>query len=270
MIKLIAIDLDGTLLSSNGSVSHDNIMALKEARNKGVSIVLCTGRPYFAMEHLCDEIDLKSDEDYIITFNGGQVQKAATGEVIKAFTLSLDELTEWTQLARQLRVPLNIIDDSFVYYTQDSHQTIQSEYLSERPHLPSKQIKHITQFDADKVFNKFVICIESTCLDEVIQQIPEKFYQRYSIFKSRDNLLEIVHKKVTKGNILKELASSLNIKAEQVMAIGDQENDLSMLEYAGVAVAMGNAIDKVKHIADFITDSNDHHGVAKAIQHYIN
>src|SRR5699024_7084270 len=100
-------------------------------------------------------------------------------------------------------------------------------------------------FSRDHQFNKFVVCCEPKYLDEQILKLPSELVSQYSVFKSQTNLLEIVAPGVTKGNTLKELAEYLKIEQSEVMAIGDQANDLSMIEFAGVGVAMGNAVPQV-------------------------
>ncbi|MFK8242871.1 MULTISPECIES: Cof-type HAD-IIB family hydrolase [unclassified Facklamia] len=269
MIKLIAIDLDGTLLNSQGMITKENIDALYFAHQQGVKIVLCTGRPYFAMKDFVSEIGLNSDDDYIITFNGGLVQKAANGEIIKQYVLTPRDLKRWDSLTQQLALPLNLIDQAFVYEPHQYPENHPSIYLDERKNLATCFMDY-DAFDSEHEFNKFVVCCEPNYLDQQIQLIPKEFFEDYSVFKSRTNLLEIVEKSVTKGNILLELAKHLEIAADELMAIGDQENDLTMIEVAGVGVAMGNAVDSVKQAAQYITATNDENGVAQAIYHYIN
>lgn len=87
--------------------------------------------------------------------------------------------------------------------------------------------------------------------------------------KSLSNMLDVMNKGVTKGNAIKNLAQSLGVKQEEIIAIGDNENDISMIKYAGLGVAMGNAEEKVKEVSNFITDTNDNHGVAKVIQQFM-
>lgn len=269
MIKLIAIDLDGTLLSSEGTISKENIESLHLAHKKGVKIVLCTGRPYFSMKDFVSEIGLNTDEDFIITFNGGQVQRASNGEVIKKHVLSKADMLEWYAITNELKLPLNLLDDSLVYEPLNYPEGIRSEYLDERKNLMTERLDY-TNFDDLHQFNKMVISTNQDYLDQQLAKIPESIKERYSVFKSRDNLFEIVKKGVTKGAILAELANYLSIPMEHVMAIGDQENDLSMIEVAGVGVAMGNAVQSVIKIAQFVTKSNNQNGVAHAICHYLN
>lgn len=268
MIKLIAIDLDGTLLSSDGTISKENLEALQYAHQSGVKIVICTGRPYFAMRDFVAQIGLNSEQDYMITFNGALVQQAADGTIIKQYPLSYDDLQTWQRVTQTLQLPLNAIDEHYVYEPLDYPDNHPSLYFKTRKGLATKQLDY-ANFSTEHVFNKFVICDEPDYLDEQVLKIPEDLRERYSIFKSQSNLLEIVEKHVTKGNILMELADYLNIAQADVMAIGDQENDLSMIEVAGVGVAMGNAVDAVKQVAQYITADNNRHGVAQAIYHYV-
>lgn len=268
MIKLIAIDLDGTLLNSAGKVSEANRQALKLAQEKGAKVVLCTGRPYQYMKHLIDDLGLNQPDDYIITFNGGQIQKAQTGEVVKAYTLSKDDLLVWQAVCRELNLPLNAIDAKEVYEPNEALSTYPSLYLLERPQLASSK-QDFASFDSKHLFNKFVISTEVTYLDQQTAKIKEDVTNKYSTFKSNANLFEIVAKGVSKGNIVSVLADYLNIPLSQVMAIGDQENDMSMIEVAGVGVAMGNAIDCVKEVADYVTATQNEDGVAQAINQFV-
>lgn len=267
MIKLIAIDLDGTLLSSDGTISKNNIEALHFAHQAGAKIVLCTGRPYLSMKEFVSQIQLNSDEDYIITFNGGQVQRASDGEIIKKHVLSQSDMLKWYQVANELNLPLNLIDGEFVYEPLTYPEGHPSIYLDERKNLVTKKLD-FSSFDEEHEFNKLVICCTPSYLDQQITLIPKEILNQYSVFKSRQNLLEIVADGVTKGRILNELADFLSIDAAEIMAIGDQENDLSMIEFAGIGVAMGNSVESVINAAEFVTRDNNHDGVAHAICHY--
>ena len=110
---------------------------------------------------------------------------------------------------------------------------------------------------------------EPAILDKAIARIPAEVKEKYTVLKSAPYFLEILDKRVTKGTGVKSLADALGIQPEEVMAIGDQENDIAMIEYAGVGVAMDNAIPAVKEAANFITKSNLEDGVAYAIEKYV-
>lgn len=116
---------------------------------------------------------------------------------------------------------------------------------------------------------KVMMIDEPAVLDQAIARIPAEVKEKYTVLKSAPYFLEILDKSVTKGTGVKSLADALNIKPEEVMAIGDQENDIAMLEYAGMGVAMDNAIPSVKEVANFVTKTNLEDGVAYAIEKFV-
>ena len=116
---------------------------------------------------------------------------------------------------------------------------------------------------------KMMMIDDPAVLDAAITNIPKEFYDKYTIVKSTPYFLEFLNKKVDKGAAVKQLAEALGIEAREVMALGDNENDLPMIEYAGLGIAMGNATENIKNAANFITASNDAHGVAVAIEKFV-
>lgn len=263
MIKLIALDLDGTLLSSDKTISNTNKEAIQAARKAGIRVVLCTGRAITGIQHLLEELDMTSAEDICITYNGGVIQNAGTGDLLYEQPLLLEDIAYIFKTAQQVALPINMLDLEAVYeppYPQDA-PSLYSEVMP----ILSFQSRKIEDFPKDKRFNKVVICRPKEELDMKLTQLPEAFYQRYECVKSRPVLLEVLPKDVTKGKALKQLAFLLHLSMDEVMACGDEENDLSMIEAAGFGVAMGNAIEEVKQVAQFVTASCDDHGVAKAI-----
>lgn len=267
MIKLIAIDLDGTLLNSDKTISERNRQALKQAKAKGIKIVLCTGRPLAAIRNYLELLDLLEEGDYSITFNGGLVQKNDTGEIMEKTLLPITDIHDIFALGHQLDVPVDVLSDGTVYHLPSS-ENFPSIYSQLNGLLTFKPLE-LAQLSAIDVFNKAVIAVEEVYLDEQIKKIPATFYERFEVIKTRSNLLEFMPKGITKAYGLSLLAKDLNLTPEQMMTIGDEENDLPMITYAGLGVAMENAVSKVKDAADVITATNDQDGVAKAIETYV-
>jgi Cof subfamily protein (haloacid dehalogenase superfamily) len=262
-IKLLALDLDGTLLSHDKTISDENKKAIKQAQAAGVHVVITTGRPLKAIEHILKELDLLVATEYSITFNGGLVQRN-NGEILSKKTFSYDDLTEIHDLFVQLDLPLDVISDGLVYETNPT-----SLYQKLSPFLDfvAGPFSAIPQ---DKIFNKAVSAIDPEFLDQQIPKIPAALKEKYEIFKSRDLLLEIMPKGVVKSFGLAKLTEILGITQENTMAMGDEENDIAMLEWAGLGVAMKNATPEVKAISDVVAPAtNDEHGVAWAIDTYI-
>ncbi len=272
-IKLVAIDLDGTLLDSNRALSPENKTAIQEAKAAGVKIVLCTGRPLRSMLHLLEEADLLDDEDIVITYNGGLIQKSKTGEVIHELTLNRAKSLDIYKLGQQLNLPVNFIDLDYV------HEPIypmgaESIYKNASRGVPKENALEFIQVDIEKLpdpfrINKIVMSRPAEELDEMIPKIPAEYYEKYNIYKSQPFILEFLPKFVNKGYAMRIIGERLGLEKAQIMGIGDQENDLSLVEDAGFGVAMGNAINQVKEAADYITKSNDENGVAYAIRKFV-
>ncbi|MEI5994196.1 Cof-type HAD-IIB family hydrolase [Candidatus Enterococcus mansonii] len=267
MIKLVAIDLDGTLLNSKKEISTRNKEALAQAKANGVTIVLCTGRPLAAIEIYLEALNLRDNGDYSITFNGGLVQKNDTGEIIEKALMPLEHVHELYELAQALNVPLDILSDGLVMQLPASKEY--TSLYSQLNNLLTFESYELAQLTANQIYNKAVVAVDETYLDEQIKKIPAPFYDRYEVIKTRSNLLEFMPKGVTKAYGISLLARDLGIKQEEIMTIGDEENDLPMIEYAGLGVAMENAVAKVKELADVITDTNDNDGVAQAVEKFV-
>lgn len=268
MIKLIALDLDGTLLTPEKTISEASKEMIRKAKEVGVKVVLCSGRPLLGIRRYLEELDLLGDGDYSITYNGGLVQRNSTSEVLSQKVLTYEQIKELYALSQDLGVPMNMLDLEFVYEPaypvgrESLYHTLMSASL---PFVE----RSIDSFDPEHVFNKVVICTDPDYLDEAIARIPEEYYARYSMMKSRPLLFEIMHPEVDKGNGIQTLCDLLGYKPEEVMAVGDEENDLAMLEFAGVAVAMENAREDIKEKADFVTRTNREDGVAFAMKKYL-
>lgn len=267
MIKLIAIDLDGTLLKDDKTISDRNKEILTKAKNQGTKVVLCTGRPLLAVESYLDRLELRDEGDYSITFNGGSVQKNDTGEALLSFSLSLDEVQAVAEVMTELDLPLDIITvDTCINLT--TSKTKQSIYHTLNP-LLTFVTKLPEELDDTIVFNKMVVGTDPEYLDEKLKSLSPEWYEKFNLMKSRDCLLEIIHKDVSKANGIDLLAKELGIKQSEVMAIGDEENDVSMIEYAGMGVVMENGNENLKKLAQFVTKSNQEDGVAHAVEKFV-
>lgn len=268
MIKLIALDLDGTLLTSQKTISDVNKATIRLAIEKGVKVVLCSGRPLGGIKNFIDELNLLGDEDFSITYNGGLVQRNHDSHVVSQKTLSYRDIKTIYQLSQDLALPMNMLDLNYVYEPAypAGRDSLYPTLLSAS--LPFVE-RDIDSFDEDHQFNKVVFCTEPDYLDEAIAKIPASFHQQFSTMKSRPLLYEIMHPEVDKGTGIARLCDLLGYSADEVMVCGDEENDAAMFDYAGVAVAMGNATPAIKAKATYITKTNDEDGVAHAIKEFV-
>lgn len=267
-IKLVAIDIDGTLVNSQRKITPKVRETLKAARQKGVKIVLCTGRPFPGVEPELAELDLLSTEDYVITYNGSLVQNVGTKESIFAASLTKEDYLDINYMAQKLGVHLHASSDDAIY-TANRNISPYTIHESSLVHMPVKYRTADEMLTEPIEIIKMMMIDEPAILDAAIKKIPQEFRQKYTVVKSAPFYLEVLHANANKGVALSHLAAHLNLQPAEIMAIGDNENDLSMIEYAGMGVAMENAIDLVKAAATVITASNDEDGVAQVVEKYI-
>lgn len=263
-IKLIAIDIDGTLINSNREITPRVHDALTKAKEKGVYVVLCTGRPLPGVSPLLKELDLINDHDFVVTYNGSLVQHTGSGESLVSFSMTMDDLKQLHHYAEKYGIHYHAIDANNIYVPTEEI----GKYSYFESNLVGMPIVHqpLDAFDPQQTFSKMMFVDEEEKLNQLLTQFGDSFKKSYNIVRSMPFYLEVLHPQASKGHALEKLAEKLGFSASEVMCIGDQENDRSMFEYAGVRVAMGNAVDTIKELATFITTSNDEDGVGVAVE----
>jgi len=266
-IKLIAIDIDGTLLNPQHEVTPRVKAAIEAARDNGVAVVLATGRPFPGVQRYLQELGLDKEGQYCITNNGALVQRADDGSCVAEVPVSFDDYLYYEQLSRELGVHFQALTQSHLYTANKdiSRYTIHEVGLTGMP----LRYRAVEEMDPSLIFPKIMMIDEPERLDAAISRIPADAYKRNTLMKSAPFFLEILNKDVNKGTGVKLLAERLGLQRNELMAMGDQENDLAMLEFAGTGVAMGNAIPSVKEIAQFVTKTNREDGVAYAIEKFV-
>ena len=267
LIKLVALDLDGTLLTGEKKITEENKKAIKLAKEQGVKVVLCTGRPIVSIVHLLEELDLMGDDDYAINFNGGLIQKTKHGEIVYETGHTVEDMKYCHEEVTKVGLPLVMIDTVRAY--EPTPPKGRPSIYNTLPHPITFEQKNPEDFEEGHIFNKAVLCIAQDILDEGIAKLPKEFFERFNCMKSRTFLLEVVPKHVSKGDGLKMLGEILGISLDEMAACGDEENDLPMLTTVGYPVAMGNGSKEVKDVAKYVTATNEDSGVAQAIYHII-
>jgi Cof subfamily protein (haloacid dehalogenase superfamily) len=264
LYKLIAIDIDGTLMNDRKEITKEVNDAIQAAKAKGVKVVICTGRPIVGVQSIIEELKLNDEDEYVITFNGALVQNTYNQDVESQITLKYENLKELYDLSLKLNSPLHFFDTENLYTPnrEISRYTIHEAHINQ----VSLHYMPIDEVAKDMLIPKVMFIDEPERLDNIIANIPEEFWDKYTFVKSTPFFLEILDPSVSKGNAVKLLAEKLGITREEVICIGDGENDLSMIEYAGCGVAMANAVSVVKEVAQFQTLSNNENGVAYAIE----
>jgi hypothetical protein len=269
--KLICIDMDGTLLNDKKIISERNLRTIKLAYEKGVRIAVCTGRIFTSADFFSELLGVKSP---VIASNGAYIIEKDRNEVIYKGILGAEKCNKLLSVFRRFDIYPH-------YYTKDTIFTEKLIYSSKfyekvNKTLPmDKQIKIELVKDWNEVFHKYEKEIfkgiaVNTDLDK-IQAAKDALrgMEDFEVVSSRFDNFEVMNKGVSKGSAVKILADYYGITREQVICIGDSENDLSMIKFAGLGVAMGNGDDDVKAAAKYITDDNNCDGVAKAIEKFV-
>lgn len=266
-IKLVAIDIDGTLINSAHEITPRVHKALTAAKEQGVYVVLCTGRPLPGVVPYLKELDLINNRDFVVTYNGSLVQRTGTGEGLVRFGMTMHDLQQLDAYSKKYGIHYHAIDEKNIYVpTPDI-----GEYSYYESNLVGMPIVHqpIEKLDDNQTFSKMMFVDEEETLNQLLENLSDDFKDSYNIVRSMDFYLEVLHPQASKGHAVAKLAELLGLTAAEVMCIGDQENDRDMIEYAGIGVAMGNATEEIKAIANFITTSNNEDGVAVAVEKYV-
>ncbi|MFT8329252.1 MAG: Cof-type HAD-IIB family hydrolase [Oenococcus oeni] len=262
-IKLIALDLDNTLLNADSEISSRNREVLKLLHNKGLKVVLTTGRPIKGILPFIDQLELKQPEDYSINFNGGVIQNNLSKKIISSKFLTKEDIVPINDLANQMRFPLDGVAIDRAYSIIDIRKSGYQSFIGKLMDFTDLSFHDLP---ADEHYYKFI----SQTDPEQVAKIQEKAadYPTFTIVKSRPNLLEFLPKGVNKSFGLGQLIKHFGWTFDNVMAFGDEENDLPMIKSAGIGVAMGNAIKEVKEAAQAVTKLNTEDGVAAYLVKY--
>lgn len=265
-IKLVAVDIDGTLVNNQRQITPEVFEAIQDAKQAGVKVVIATGRPIAGVQSILTELQLNEPDNYVVTFNGGLVQETATGAEIVKEILSYDDYLEIEYISRTLGLHMHAITKDGIY---TANRNI-GKYTVHESNLVNMNIFYRTPEEMkDKEIVKCMYIDEPEILDAAISKIPDYFYDKYTIVKSAPFYLEIVRKTVNKGSAILHLAEKLGLSIDQTMAIGDEENDRAMLEVVGNPVVMENGNPELKKIAKYITKSNEESGVAHALREWV-
>lgn len=268
-IKLIAIDLDGTLLTSGNQISPETLRTLGQVKNQGIKIVLASGRPLSGVMPYERELNLRGHEQYSIVFNGAVIQDL-DGKILMSQEMDYRDFNVMLRLQRLSHVNLHF-ETTECFWTLDHNLCVQMQINAA---LTDNELKVRDRKDIPKdfSFNKvgFTCDKNSDQINKLWNSIPYWAFQAYDIVRSLDNCIELNAIGASKGNAVMNLAERLKIRQDEVMVFGDQGNDLSMFQNPDFKkIAMGNAIEKIKKLSDFVTDDNDHNGIAKALKKFI-
>ncbi|MGN1344584.1 MAG: Cof-type HAD-IIB family hydrolase [Traorella sp.] len=287
-LKMIIMDMDGTLLNQDGIITPRTYEALVNAQKKGVKVVLASGRSYKTLTDFGIQLKMDQYEGYFIGVNGAAISEVKTMTHHVIAQLQKEDIKKIFLEAQPYEIEIMGVLDSTIYdYIPSSLREIKRQYRIENQiaddvpwtggtfKLVTDQRKGYSSIydiqsweDIPCAVNKMTLCHQADVLADVYPKLVDVLSNDYNLNRTSPQWIEIAPKNISKGNAIALLQNHLNISKEETFVFGDGENDLSMFDY-GVSVAMGNAMESVKKRADLITDDNNHDGIALVIEKYL-
>lgn len=280
MIKLIASDMDGTLLNSNHEIDKETVMAINKAEEAGIIFAISTGREYDNVEPLLKVNDIRCQ---CVLMNGAEYRDE-DGNILEVINIEQSVAAKIINILQDAKVSARIFTNRGIYTTDTKEEALKEmtyrtksfnpsltleeaiEIAKEQPYFVQlKYISDLNEFmNSDIEIRKFVAFHSDIELINKMKRVIGEI-EGLAVSSSFEDNIEITHITAQKGIILAKVAKEMGLKREEVMVIGDSFNDYSMFEEFTESVAMGNAIPEIKEVAKYITDTNTNLGVAKAI-----
>lgn len=263
--RLLVLDLDGTLTNSKKEISPRNLRTLLRLQQSGVRLVLASGRPTYGIVPLAEQLQMKENNGYILSYNGGEIIDWSTGELLYKNLLPDDVLPILYQTATDNRQTILTYDNECILTENPNDPYVQKEAF-----LNKMQVRRVENFlqGISLPLPKCLIVGEPEQLMKTEAELSLRLQRQISVYRSEPYFLELVPLGIDKARSIAVLSEKLGITREEVAAMGDGYNDLSMIKYAGLGIAMDNAQEPVKAAADYIAPSNDEDGVAIAVERY--
>ena len=260
--KLIATDMDGTLLTGDKRITPRAKAAIALAKSKGAVFTIATGRPYVSAKRFIDELELSSP---VIIYNGCRLVEP-DGRVLSELCLSMQDARRIFELSQELDVTTILWSNEKLYANRIDSR---SDLYRRASGIDAAVIDSLDSLE-DAGITKILWMDSAQRIGMLRKSAEDAKLQNVNMCTSDPEYLEFFSAEASKGAGLMRLAQTLGIDQSQVIALGDEENDISMLQYAGMGVAMGNASERIKGFANMVTDSCDEEGFAKALEKLFN
>lgn len=282
MIKLVASDLDGTIIGRDNSIFKNNLKAINDINNKNIDFVICTGKTYPIIKGMCS----KFKASYGIFGNGNQIINLKTGEEIYKKLLTNSEINSCIDIAKKHNLHVHIYTDSQIVTEELKYMDLRNYKLQQDKFYDTSLgitiVDNIKQYLSFNTVNVCKLIISSdTDLSNIKNEILQKedisitSIKKYGEYKDKVinkeyEYLDITPKNINKDTALKVLTDYLNIQNDEIMAIGDNLNDLDMVKNSGLGVAVANAYDELKQVAKYTTNNTvENGGFAEAVYKFI-
>ena len=263
--KLLVLDIDGTLTNSQKEITPATVSALTELQERGIKVVLASGRPTPGVVRLAEELNLAKYGSFILAYNGAKIINCQTNEIIHQAVIPRQYIAQLYDAAIANNVGIISYENDGVISGTAIDQYMELE--ARINHIPIKQVDNFVEY-IDFDVNKCIMTSDGEYLATVEQKLKEQFKDELSIYRSEPFFLEIMPQNIDKAYSLGKLLAHLNLSKDEMVCCGDGFNDLSMIQYAGLGVAMANAQQVVREAADYITKSNDDDGIVHVIEKF--
>jgi len=264
--KILVLDIDGTLTNSQKEITTPTKNALYAMQEAGYAVAIASGRPTAGVEPIAKECRLDEYGGYIISYNGARIVRFSTGEIVYNNTLPQQFIPQIYEIAKERGVGMITYDpnDNLITGTKTD------KYMQLEARINRRDIYQVQDFMGAIKFpvNKCLISGEPEVLAPLTEELQKRYYGVLNIYRSEPFFLEIMPPMVDKAHALERLLPSLGISRDECVCCGDGYNDITMLQYAGLGVAMANAQLEVREAADIITLSNDQDGLVPVIHTY--
>lgn len=263
--KILALDIDGTLTTSDKIITKETKEAVIRLQENGIKVIIASGRSEYGFRHIVDELEFVKFGSYVMSFNGGRIINCATGEIVYDNPLALTYLPEIYEVAVENNLGIIGYENDCLISGNgiDKYQ----EYDAWACKMKLKEVENFPVY-FKKPFNKCLLTGEPEHLREVLDNVKKRFEGRLNIFLSEEFFIEVLPDNVHKAAALESFIHKLGVDRKELICIGDGANDITMIEYAGMGVAMANSNPLLIDKADYVTDSNDNNGVLKAIKKF--
>lgn len=264
--KVLVLDIDGTLTNAKKEITPRTKRAIFDMQKKGHKIVLASGRPTAGVWPIAEKLKLSEYGGYILSFNGAKVIQCQTKEIISQNVIPKELIPDIYQAAVIQHTGLISYSERTILAATEIDEYIRLE--AKINHMEIENVENFIEYISFPI-TKCLMTGPGEHMEVVEQRLKKQFEGKLSIYRSEPFFLEIMPMNVDKAFALETLSKYLNLTREHFISCGDGFNDVTMIEFAGLGVAMENAQEKVKKAADYITKSNEEDGVASVIEQFI-
>ncbi|MCP1222979.1 Cof-type HAD-IIB family hydrolase [Sebaldella sp. S0638] len=260
--KMLVTDVDDTLLTDGHEITKENREAIMELQRNGVKFVLASGRPTEAITGIARELELPKYGGFVAGYNGGEILDMSSGNMLKRMGLKREELLEIYEKSKDIDLKYITYKDNFVLGKEKDEFVDEELKITNFEYLEFEDLQDIE-------FDELIKCMlvgRTEIVLETKNKLEPLFDGRIALTISKPIFLEFINKNASKGNAVRVIADKLGITLDEVAAIGDSYNDISMLEIAGFSGTVENGNDEAKKTASFISSSNNNSGLARFVE----